>query len=72
MSDGNTKPQAAEADATERKTTPSGAALPGGPGHRKNASTHTYADERHQSIDRERVPSAGWRAVYASMGVWPR
>jgi len=55
--------------ATEQEESPRGA-LAGNPGHEDDC-THVYNAERHKNTEEhsERVPSAGWRAVYWAMEV---
>lgn len=60
-----------ESRATERQNA-GGGAVAGVPA-RRSVRNGTYQTQRHNVSDRaessERVPSAGWRAVYAAMGV---
>jgi len=60
-----------ESRATERQNA-GGGAVAGVPAQRNDRNA-TYHSQRHNFSDRaesnERVPSAGWRAVYAAMGV---
>jgi hypothetical protein len=60
--------------ATERQNA-GGGSVAGVPAQR-SVRNGTYQTQRHNFSDRaeshENVPSAGWRAVYASMGVYER
>lgn len=57
-----------ETDGNQR---PAGDALAGCPGNQNDVRTLSYRSQRHEFNGQfeERVPSSGWRAVYAAMEV---
>lgn len=71
MSAGTTKDSAAKDRASPTRTQKGTGAGRGrsAPDQQSNDRIHTYQRERLRSNGTEQSPSAGWRGVYAAMGV---
>lgn len=65
-------PESDDRDRATESERPPGGTVAGRPGPQDNDDCiYRYYEQRHSCYD-EAVPSAGWRAVYARMGVAPR